>query len=165
MVRGSHSSTEIRPFQNPAVLQVVSFPRLNWHNSFGGRFPESESLDFEYDFQYPVILDPKNKYDLLLINHYHHESGYNGVETVMNNLRLTYWILHIRQAVKKCFNAGLYCKIRECEPIAPQIGLFSQVSSESNVFPFTYLGIDFFGSMTISVGRKREKDMAFSLHA
>ncbi|KAG5861817.1 hypothetical protein JTB14_027883 [Gonioctena quinquepunctata] len=28
----------------------------------GGRFPESEPLNLGYDFRYPVILDPKNKY-------------------------------------------------------------------------------------------------------
>ncbi|KAG5864836.1 hypothetical protein JTB14_003724 [Gonioctena quinquepunctata] len=91
-----------RLFELSAFLDETGIIRL------GCRFPESESLNLGYDSRYPVILDSKNKYTQMLIDHYHHESGHNGVETVINNSRLKYWIPHIRQAVKKCFNTCLY---------------------------------------------------------
>lgn len=122
-----------------------------------GRFPESPKLELDFDTRNPVILDSKNRFTQLLVYRYHEEVHHNGVETVINNLRRKYWILHIRSAVKRCFKTCQICILRKCKPIPPEMGFLPEERLESHVFPFSYVGIDFFGPMTVSIGRRIEK--------
>lgn len=60
---------------------------------FRGRFLESNKLHLDLEYKNPTILDPKQKFCLLLL---HEDSKYLGVGTVVNNIRQEYWIIHLR---------------------------------------------------------------------
>lgn len=149
--RGESLSRSSRLYKLSAYLDEEGIVRLK------GRFPDSERLHLDYDIRFPIVLDPKHKYTVLLIDHYHEEAGHVGIETVINSLRNKFWILHMRAAVKRCFKSCLKCKIRTCKPTVPEMGLLPPSRLESHVFPFSYVGLDFFGPMTVSIGRRVEK--------
>ncbi|KAG5900402.1 hypothetical protein JTB14_037147 [Gonioctena quinquepunctata] len=70
---------------------------------------------------------------------YHQEYSPLGIETVGNNLRLKYWILNIRAAVKKCFNNCQLCRKRKCKPQPPEMGISPTERLEIFTFPFSFV--------------------------
>ncbi|CAG7829487.1 unnamed protein product, partial [Allacma fusca] len=51
-----------------------------------------------------VILDPRDRYSQLLISHLHEQAAHQGVESVLNEVRVNHWIINARAAVKKAFH-------------------------------------------------------------
>ncbi|XP_074030342.1 uncharacterized protein [Leptinotarsa decemlineata] len=123
----------------------------------GGRIPDTKELDIPFESRNPILLDPKHKFTELLIDKYHQESKHIGLETVVNNLRSKYWIINIRVAVKKIFRNCQECRNRNCKPLSPEMGLLPPERLGAFSFPFSYVGIDFFGPMTVAIGRRVEK--------
>jgi len=109
------------------------------------------------DVKSPVILDPKHLYTRLLIMNVHHKFHHQGQETVLNELRQNYWILKARAAVRSAWNECQYCKNRRAKPIVPEMGALPGCRLMPHQRPFTYCGVDYFGPLDVTVGRRREK--------
>ena len=105
----------------------------------------------------PAILDPKHPFTRLLIHHHHCASGHHGQERVMNELRQRYWVLRMRSAVRHAWHDCQRCKITRAMPTPPQMGPLPSCRLTPYVRPFTFTGVDYFGPMLVSIGRRREK--------
>jgi len=103
------------------------------------------------------VLDPKHPYTILLIKYYHEEAKHIGQETVVNDLRQKYWILNARTAVKASWNACNLCKINRAKPVIPEMGDLPEFRLNAAYRPFTYTGLDYFGPMEVTIGRRHEK--------
>ncbi|CAG7732169.1 unnamed protein product [Allacma fusca] len=79
-----------------------------------GRTERSSAL--EEATKFPIILDPSHGFTKFLMRYYHEQGGHHGLETVICNLRLKYWILHMRASMKKVFMECQRCKIRKAMP-------------------------------------------------
>lgn len=109
------------------------------------------------DTKFPVILDPKHIYTKLLITHYHKKARHHGQEMVLNELRQRYWILNARQAVRSCWNDCQWCKNRRSKETLPEMAPLPRCRLTPFVRPFTITGMDYFGPMEVSIGRRKEK--------
>jgi hypothetical protein len=105
----------------------------------------------------PVILDPKNPVTRLLIHDYHVQAKHQGQERVVNDLRQKYWILNMRTAVKSSWTHCNTCKIRRAKPSYPEMGQLPEFRLEQPSRPFAVTGVDYFGPMEVTIGRRREK--------
>ncbi|XP_044760886.1 uncharacterized protein LOC123318341 [Coccinella septempunctata] len=143
--------------QNNKLFKLCPFIDENNLLRMNGRFFFREQLGLRENFRNPIILDPKHKITELIIQHYHERANHIGVETVLNNLRSQFWILHARAAVKKCFRNCQGCKRYKCIPKVPMMGYLPEHRLQPFVYPFSYTGVDFFGPMTVSIGRRVEK--------
>jgi len=120
-----------------------------------GRLDKSKSVSAEA--RRPVVLDPRHPYTVLLINHYHLEAKHVGQETVVNELRQKYWIFNARAAVKSSWNACNLCKINRAKPVIPEMGDLPEFRLNMVQRPFIYTGLDYFGPMEVTIGRRHEK--------
>ncbi|XP_065182187.1 uncharacterized protein LOC135812896 [Sycon ciliatum] len=105
----------------------------------------------------PVILDPDHRYTHLLLQQHHVWNGHHGQERVANDLLQCYWILKLLVAVRRTWTECQRCKNERVVPLQPEIGQLPECRITANVRPFTNTGMDYFGLMEVTVGRRREK--------
>ncbi|KAJ8961538.1 hypothetical protein NQ318_014790 [Aromia moschata] len=74
----------------------------------GGRIGKSS---LEYDRKYPIVLPEKHHFTRLIIRAEHHRQLHTGAQAVLASLRLNYWVLNGRNAIRSTFKAGgMFCE-------------------------------------------------------
>ena len=104
-----------------------------------------------------MILNGKNHTVSLLVAHYHRKAGHHGRERLVNDLRQRFWITNIRTTVRRSWNDCLECKHHRAKPVAPRTAPLPPPRLQDNVAAFTDTGVDYFGPIPVTVGRRREK--------
>lgn len=120
----------------------------------GGRI--GAAADISFDVKHPVILDGRSQVAKLIVRHYHVKAGHGNQEMVVNNLKQKYWLIRMRPTVKEITKCML-CKLRRVKPIMPKTGDLPAARVAHHQRPFTHCGVDLFGPMEVTVGRRREK--------
>lgn len=105
----------------------------------------------------PLILDAKETAVQLLINHFHNKYYHASHESVINELQQTYWIVGIRRGLRNLVAKCIICKIQRGRPSNPKMSALPKARLAYYERPFTHCGIDYFGPITVSIGRRREK--------
>ncbi|XP_044755156.1 uncharacterized protein LOC123314105 [Coccinella septempunctata] len=105
----------------------------------------------------PIILPSKHRLTKLLLHHYHEQCAHQGIETVLNTARQKFWIIDGRSAVKTTFAECKKCRILKAKPAIPQMGPLPTFRLTPPAHAFTYTGIDYFGPLYVTIGRRREK--------
>ncbi|XP_062712992.1 uncharacterized protein LOC134290046 [Aedes albopictus] len=120
-----------------------------------GRTNQAEFLPFEMRF--PIILPKKHPITVKLIEHYHQKFGHANRETVVNELRQRFYIPHLRVELRSVMRACTWCKVHKCQPRIPRMAPLPIQRLTPNMRPFSYTGIDYFGPIMVTVGRRSEK--------
>ncbi|GBM28328.1 hypothetical protein AVEN_229512-1 [Araneus ventricosus] len=109
-----------------------------------GRLEQSELTQEE---KHPIFL-PRSKYTDLLILHEHNRGFHLGVIATLSRLRERFWIPKGRQSVKSVLKSCLVCRKYSAKPARQQTG---QLPKDRVVAcpPFTTVGIDFTGAITV----------------
>src|SRR5207237_821497 len=102
-------------------------------------------------------LAPKHSLTRLLIHHVYLLHGHNGKDQVTNYLKQRYCILGLREAVKAAFSRCQHCKNVRAVPSIPEMAVLPAAWLDSYQRPFTQTGVDYFGFMEVTIGRRREK--------
>ncbi|XP_065197584.1 uncharacterized protein LOC135829105 [Sycon ciliatum] len=105
----------------------------------------------------PVVLAPEQPFTKLLIQHYHQAAGHQCQELVLNEIRQRYWVLTGRSAVKLLWILSQKCKNASRKPQVPMMGDLPASRLTPNIRPFATTGVDYFGPLTVKVGRRYEK--------
>lgn len=105
----------------------------------------------------PVILDGRHPFTKLLVDHAHRRAGHANNERVVNELRQRYWIIHLRPTVRAIAQRCQLCRVRKAAPVKPTTGDLPLERLSSYQRPFTSCGVDYFGPMTVVIGRRHEK--------
>ena len=116
----------------------------------GGRLRRSNLDD---SAKHQVILPSSHHVVELIVNRYHIEAGHSRTEYVLSLIRLKYWIVHGRQAVKKCSTKCQQClrqRAKACEQIMAD---FPQNRVDGNLPLFSHIGIDYFGLISVTKAR------------
>lgn len=120
-----------------------------------GRLGASTELSF--DERHPVILDGSCRITRLLVQQYHERALHANHETVVNNMRERYWVTALRPTVKNVVARCQYCSVQRARPNPPKMGDLPLVRLTTTRRAFVNCGIDYFGPMEITIGRRREK--------
>lgn len=105
----------------------------------------------------PILLDGRHQAVRLFIRHYHKKFAHANTETVVNEIRQRYWIIGLRSALKSIANECYFCRIRRSLPQAPPTGDLPPERLAHHKRPFTHTGLDYFGPVTVTIGRRHEK--------
>lgn len=140
-VKVSSRLRTLSPFLHEGVIRM------------SGRMPNA--LNFEENN--PIILPSKHPFTELLIKSYHEANLHVGVSTVVNQLRKRFRILKCRQAVKRVFANCLVCRQKKLTTQNIKMAPLPYQRTEPNVYPFTYVGMDYFGPIQVKYGRRLEK--------
>ncbi|XP_054279172.1 uncharacterized protein LOC128997557 [Macrosteles quadrilineatus] len=109
------------------------------------------------DLKNPIILDPKHRLTVLLIQHEHEQAAHQGQETVANNLRQRFWVIRLKRAIKSCWANCKNCQLRRNTPKNPEMAPLPANRLEPYGRPFTCVAVDYFGPLEVTIGRRREK--------
>ncbi|CAL8100448.1 unnamed protein product [Orchesella dallaii] len=110
-----------------------------------------------YEKKYLPILDGKNGFTQLMLMEEHIGLGHGNHEAVINNVRQKFWIPRIRSSLKKVVQNCMQCRINKAVPIAPKMGNLPDYRFAVNLPAFTHCGLDLFGPVLITEGRKELK--------
>nr|XP_034824260.1 uncharacterized protein LOC117982083 [Maniola hyperantus] len=109
------------------------------------------------DQKQPIILDGRHQLTRMLIQKEHEAAGHAGNERVVNDLRQRYWILQLRPSVRAVAHSCQRCRVRKAAPQVPTFGDLPAARLAPFNRPFQNVGVDYFGPMSITIGRRHEK--------
>lgn len=107
----------------------------------------------EFNFRYPIILDPKHLLTEKIIHYTHVKLKHAGISITMNNLREKFWILQCRRKVRSVIHKCKICRTHSAKRMeAPPAILPENRVRDTSTFEIT--GIDFSGPLFLSEGHK-----------
>ena len=104
-----------------------------------------------------IILPNKHHVTSLLVHHIHVTFHHISHETVINSIKCQYQIPKLRRLYKTVRLSCQHCKIHTALPQTPQMSTLPQARLASFERPFTYVGINYFGPLYVTVGRRKGK--------
>ncbi|KAK0131217.1 hypothetical protein N1851_034083 [Merluccius polli] len=116
----------------------------------GGRLRRLEDVDVPL---HPVVLDATHPLTHLLVQKYDSDLHHPGPERVFSELRISFWIIRGREAVRKHQRA---C-VSTLEGPAFRMADLPEARLRLHKPPFYSTGVDCFGPMMVKVGRRQEK--------
>jgi hypothetical protein len=112
------------------------------------------------DTKQPVILDGRHQVSRLIARHYHIQAAHGHQEAVVNELKQKYWLIKLRPTVKHVTSKCMLCRLRRAKPQIPRMGDLPPARMAHHQRAFTHCGVDLFGPMEVTIGRRREKRYA-----
>ncbi|XP_037818591.1 uncharacterized protein LOC119608296 [Lucilia sericata] len=109
------------------------------------------------DARHPIILSPCHRFAQLFVAHVHNNMRHQNLEATIGEIRKRFWIPRLRKLLSKTTSNCNICKIRRAVPVAPFMGSLPSDRLTPYVRPFTYTGVDYFGPINVTVGRRHEK--------
>lgn len=111
----------------------------------GGRL---KNANLEFSETHPIILPPNHHFTTILIRQIHLDLMHGSHSVVLATIRLRFWILHSKNAVKKVLNGCVLCRrlnARTSSQIMGQLPL-NRVNAS---LPFLHVGVDLSGFFEI----------------
>ena len=105
----------------------------------------------------PSVLDGNHYVTKLYIDYVHRQLHHAGVEATINECRQQYWIVRLRPVTRMIIHRCLACLIKKTTPSEPPTGDHPKTRLAHHCRPYTYTGIDYFGPLTVTVGRTTQK--------
>ncbi|XP_062538650.1 uncharacterized protein LOC134206923 [Armigeres subalbatus] len=75
----------------------------------------------------------------------------------VNEVRQRFYIPRLRVQIDKVMRACTWFNIRKAKPSVPRMAPLPRQRLAARVDPFAYVGIDYFGPLEVSIGRRKEK--------
>ncbi|XP_062704301.1 uncharacterized protein LOC134286665 [Aedes albopictus] len=109
------------------------------------------------DTRNPVILPKDHCVTRLIVQNYHVKYHHCNHETVVNELRQVYHIPKLRVICKSIRTSCQQCINQRAAPVPPLMGDLPAARLAAFTRPFSFIGVDYFGPMYVTVGRRLEK--------
>ncbi|XP_036334764.1 uncharacterized protein LOC118745419 [Rhagoletis pomonella] len=106
-----------------------------------------------------IVMPREDHTTLLIVRAYHENNHHLSHDTVINNVKSSYYIPRLRILYKSVRNACQRCNIDYAKPEPPQMAPIPAARLASYTKPFSFTGVDYFGPMLVNVGRHKEKSL------
>ncbi|KFD64392.1 LOW QUALITY PROTEIN: hypothetical protein M514_23416 [Trichuris suis] len=116
-----------------------------------------DKADIPYEARHPIILPPKHPLTKTIIEDMHRTLRHGSVDLILCELRQRYWLPKYRQRVKSVVYECVYCKKWRSKPSTPFMAQLPTERLQAFQPPFSCVGIDYFGPLTVLVRRSHEK--------
>lgn len=136
-------------------LRLLSLEKINGILSIKTRI--NAAYDVTEEQKRPPVLDGDHHATKLYIEYVHRRLHHAGVECTINECRAHYWIVRLRPVTRMIVHRCLPCKKRKIAPPEPPTGDLPHCRLAHHQRPFTYTGVDYFGPLTVTVGRSHHK--------
>lgn len=121
----------------------------------GGRVERCSELTF--DARHQVIIPFQDPLTDLIIRDAHETNFHSQISRTLYDVRTRYWILKGRRAVERIVRKCELCLKRYAKPLTPQMAPLPAARLQAFVPAFTNVGVDYFGPLYVSIGRRAEK--------
>ena len=113
--------------------------------------------NLDYNAKHPILLTAKHPLVQTLLERAHRDNLHEGTEYVRNMLQQEYWIIGLRNALRKLKSKCIKCRHRNAKPIHPPMVDLPRERLDEHVFPFTHTGVDYFGPIEVKILRRTLK--------
>ncbi|XP_065093953.1 uncharacterized protein LOC135714509 [Ochlerotatus camptorhynchus] len=105
----------------------------------------------------PIILPRHHHITRLIVSDTHERLNHQNHATIINELLQRYRIPRLKATYYAIRKDCQQCKNDQARPQPPMMGDLPQSRLAAFSRPFTYMGVDYFGPILVSVGRRSEK--------
>lgn len=158
----THLSDTIRGLENvvakPAKVNLAAldpFIDVQGLLRVGGRLRRA---DMRYSQRHPIILPRQSRLTRLITHHAHHQTLHGNVQIMLNVIRLQYWIIGARSAVKQTIRECVVCVRMQAKIVNPFMSDLPAIRVNPS-YPFMHTAIDYAGPTLLrqsnSRGRKQ----------
>jgi hypothetical protein len=105
----------------------------------------------------PIILDGSHPFAKFIIKRAHEQCLHGGTERTGFEIRKNFWIIHLRSSIRHIIHKCVKCRLARKAADPPQMGEIPEARLACFKRPFSQCGIDMFGPLYVTVGRRREK--------
>ncbi|KFD54677.1 hypothetical protein M513_04377 [Trichuris suis] len=116
-----------------------------------------DKADIPYEARHPITLPPKHPLTKTIIEDMHRTLRHGSADLIRCELRQRYWLPKYRQRVKSVVYECVYCKKWRSKPSTPFMAQLPTERLQAFQPPFSCVGIDYFGPLTVLVRRSHEK--------
>ena len=113
--------------------------------------------DFEFDTEHPILLPSKHPAIRVMMLKCHLDNYHQGVESMRHELQQKFWRLGIRNALRNIKSRCVPCRKYSAVVQALIMADLPKEIVEKVEFPFTYVGVDYFGPIEVNYMRKTLK--------
>lgn len=120
----------------------------------------ADAADEEYlssDSKRPILLPDDHRFTYLLVRHHHERMAHQLVDATIAAVRQRYWVPRLRKLVRQVQHDCRRCRLRNAKPTIPIQGQLPRDRMDAYARPFTNTGLDYFGPVMVTIGRRREK--------
>ncbi|XP_053667845.1 uncharacterized protein LOC128718201 [Anopheles marshallii] len=105
----------------------------------------------------PIILPRQHYVTELIVDDIHRKYKHGCQETVVNELRQRYDIPALRSVCRRVRSHCRTCMLLYTQPVTPQMCELPAARLAAFSQPFSYTGVDYFGPLLVTNGRRTEK--------
>ena len=116
-----------------------------------------KNSNLDYNAKHSILLTAKYPIVQLLLERAHRDNLHEGTEYVRIMLQQEYWIIGLRNALRKIKSRCIKCRQRNANPIHLAMADLHRERLDEHLFPFTHTGIDFFGPFEVKFLRRTMK--------
>lgn len=122
-----------------------------------GRADAASDLYLTLEAKRRILLPRRHRFTDLLVQHHHEALGHQLENATITSVQQRFWVPQLRTMTRTTHNKCQLCRIRSAKPRPPPMGQLPVERLTPYVRPFTYTGLDFFGPVIVSIGRRHEK--------
>ncbi|XP_046868939.1 uncharacterized protein LOC124461458 [Drosophila willistoni] len=82
---------------------------------------------------------------------------HQNVNATITEIRMGFWITKVRRVLQRVIRNCGVCKLQRATPTPPLMGPLPEDRLKPGGWPFEYTGLDYFGPLLVTVGRRQEK--------
>lgn len=105
----------------------------------------------------PILLPKRHHVTELILLDVHQRYYHQNHQTILNEVRQMFYVPSLRSVYRSVRSRCQFCKVRNAMPQQPMMGKLPSMRLKPFIKPFSYVGIDYFGPLTVMVGRRVEK--------
>ncbi|XP_053699015.1 uncharacterized protein LOC128745985 [Sabethes cyaneus] len=109
------------------------------------------------DAAQPIVLPREHTITRLLLLGFHKRFKHQNHQTILNEVRQRFRIPKLKATYNNVRKECQECKNNHAVPQPPAMSDLPSQRLAAFTRPFTYVGVDYFGPMTVTVGRRSEK--------
>ena len=110
-----------------------------------------------YNAKHPILLTTKHPVVQLLLEKAHRDNLHKDTEYVRNMLQQEYWIIGLKDALKKIKSRCIKCRHGNANPTHPPMADLPRERLDEHMFSFTRTGVDYFRPFEVKFLRRTLK--------
>ena len=110
-----------------------------------------------YDRRHPILLIAKHPAVAFFIEWAHRQNSNEGTEFVRSVLQQEFWILGLRNALRRVKARCVICRKRDAQPMQPLMADLPRDRESMGQKPFATTGVDYFGPLEVKLLRRTMK--------
>lgn len=143
--------------KSSSILTLMPYMDANKLIRLYGRTDAAERKYLPIEAQRPILLPRDHRLTELIIDHYHQRMGHQFEDGIICAIRQRYWVPCLRPLVRRIKLRCNFCKVRAARPNPPIAGQLPPDRLTPFIPPFHFTGMDFFGPVSVTIGRRNEK--------